>query len=105
MDNILPLVVISVLTILSYLIKSKKAFLISNLVCVSLFVIFYGIFIYLGYTYAFEYVNTYDMDSLFWDAQRKFNNLIYHFIAALVYFGTNTVVIVIKLNSKQKPAV
>lgn len=108
MNNYIAILVLGIVIIISGLIKNKKLFLIINLTAVGLLIIYYVIMIYVEYFYTFEFVNNLTIESLFADAQAKFNNLIYHLIAVIAFFVFNTALIIVKLKSAlktNKPAV
>ena len=103
MINYIALVVLSPIMIGSAFIKPKKLFVIVNLICIVLLVIYYGVVIYVEYKYTFEYVNTHTMEALLMSARVKFNNILYHLSAMTALLVINAVVFAGKLLKADKP--
>ena len=92
-------VVLSLFSILSWFIRLSKKYLIMNSIVVGVLVLNFSIIIYLEYTQTFGYINTHDFDSLYYDAQRVFNRMIYNFVAVGAFFVLNTILIYLKLRN------
>lgn len=91
--NYIVLIVLTALALLTGLIKTKRTFLITNFIVVSLLVINYSIILYLAYTYAIDNLNHHGFEALKYSARVIFNDLIFNFIGVLIFLVLNTLLI------------
>jgi len=104
MSNYIALLLLTPIIIASTLIKRNKLFVIVNLTCIILLVIYYGIMIYVEYQHTVDslYMHTTEdgdfvVEWMMEGARPKFNNIIYHLSAMTTLLVINTSIFARKL--------
>lgn len=104
MSNYIVLLLIAPIILATSLIKRKKLFVIVNLVCIILLVIYYGIMIYMEYQHTVDSLYMHAPEEgdvvvqwMIEGARPKFNNVIYHLAAMTSLLLINSVIFARKL--------